>query len=80
MPSFTPPLRLATEALVIAVVFAALFGVTHVISMQFLDEDAMTNHIALLLQAAFAAALFHVAFEYSGLNERYCKKRSKIIT
>ena len=73
--SFTPLPRLAIEALVIAVSFAIVIGIVHVISMQVFD-DAM-NHIALVSQAALSAALLHIGFEYTGLNEWYCKQRDK---
>ena len=79
MQKFTPPDRLVTEALVIAVVFAIVFGCVHVMAMQILSDEAMTNHFALVAQGALAAAVFHIAFEYSGLNGWYCRERNKLL-
>ena len=75
--SFTPFGRLLLEAAAVAVGFVVLFFAVHVPTMHFFGAAAMTNHGLLAAQAAIAAALFHVLFEYSGLNAWYCRQRPK---
>lgn len=75
MAVYTPPSRLAIEALVVAFGLVLLYFVVHQIFMHMLGKVAMTNHALVAVQLAIAGAAFHVLFEYSGANEWYCKQR-----
>ena len=69
--------RLLLEALVVAVGMVVVFYVVHFAFMKAFRQAAMTHHGLLALQIAIAAALFHVIFEYTGLNEWYCVNRPR---
>lgn len=75
MPAYTPFGRLMLEAFVIAVTFVVVFFAVHAAAMSAFGAKAMTNHGLLAGQVALAAALFHIAFEYTGLNAWYCSQR-----
>lgn len=75
MAKFTAPTRLATEAAVIAAAFAVLFYVVHMLAARMTSRARSLEQGALAVQVAAAAAMFHVACEYSGLNAWYCRER-----
>ena len=43
--------------------------------MLLVNEKAMTNHVYLGFQVAFAAGLFHICCEIVGVNGWYCENR-----
>lgn len=67
--------RLLVEAIVVAISFLVIFAVVHWISMLLVNEKAMTNHVYLGFQVAFAAGLFHICCEIVGVNGWYCENR-----
>lgn len=73
--AFTPPGRLALEALVVALGLVVLFFAVHVVFMRFAGDRAMTDHGLLAAQLAISGAAFHVLCEYSRINEWYCAQR-----
>lgn len=64
--------KVFVEALVVGVLFTVLFAVVHVVDMGLRGQAAMT-HISLGCHAFVAAALGHVLFEVTRLNEYYAK-------
>ena len=67
--------RLLVEAIVVAISFLVIFAVVHWIAMLLVNEKAMTNHVYLGFQVAFAAGLFHICCEIVGVNGWYCENR-----
>ena len=67
--------RLFVEAIVVSVIFVLIFGILHFMSMKMYGDKAMTNHLLLLTQVSIAAGLFHILFEYFGMNDWYCRNR-----
>lgn len=70
----TPLPRLLIEAVVVATAFVAISSLVHAACMWCAPTKAM-SHPSLAAQAAVAAFLFHIACEYSGVNEWYCNAR-----
>lgn len=75
--SYTPVGRLLTEALAVGLTFVIIFLIVHAAAMAVYKSKAMSSHTLLAVQAALAAALFHIVCEYTGINEWYCKGRIK---
>ena len=73
--------RLLQEASVVAAVIVVCFAAVHAV-VRFLVRRkrlwARTPSL-LALQIAVAAALAHVVFEYTDMNQRYCIDRPKYL-
>ena len=75
MAVYTPPERLAIEALVVALGLVVLYFAVHLAFMRLVGDRAMTDHGLIAAQLAITGAAFHVLCEYSGINEWYCTQR-----
>ena len=68
--------RIATEAIVVGVVFVILFGAVHYADMAHRAERAMT-HGALACHAFLSGVLGHLVFELTGINRLYAEHYGK---
>lgn len=59
------------EALLVGLVMVIVFGLVHVPLMSYNPDWAM-SHTGLAINVFIAAAVFHMGFEYFGLNKAFC--------
>jgi len=59
------------EALFVAVTFCILSSIVHMFFMKVYGDTSM-EHYSLIQQSFVSAFLFHIVFEFVGLNDFYC--------
>jgi hypothetical protein len=64
----------AVELAAVAVAFAVLFALVHVVMMA--ATDFSMTHAGMIVCAALAGALGHAVFEYTGLNNKFVEVRT----
>ena len=56
----------------VALVFLVIFALVHILAMQVVGNEAMTNHSYLAAQAFVAGLVFYVACKYSPQLHKLC--------